>query len=145
MLNLTPAPRETVGAMCGLSHLSGPFRAAAKRLREVGFLTEDTPGALALTAAGRTRGVAAAAPKTLREFHARWLSRWPARTADILRAVIAVRGPIDRKRLAEQVGISEQSGPFRSAVKDLQTAGVVIYPGPQVVQASDLLFPKGLR
>jgi hypothetical protein len=137
----TPS-RAAVAGVSGYRQ-SGTWNSAVSRLEKTGRLAFPEPGALALTDAGR-RLARRQEIRTLDGLHECWRGLLNPLQRKLFDAVIAVHpGSIDRATLAERLGY-QQSGTFNSAVSYLRTLGCVVYPKPDYVAPSALLFPAGL-
>lgn len=142
------AKRPVVGALSGYSYTAGGgFGTKVGDLVEAGLLTIPAAGMVDLTAAGRALTDAPARALRLRDLHERWLAIIPDSARRVLRALIdAYPEAITRPELGNRSGFTYTAGGgFGTIVGDLVAMGAASLPEKGKVQASDLLFPKGLR
>lgn len=140
--------RGMVAAIAGASALSSAFENNVSRLRSWGLIDYPQQGRVVLTDAGRKLAAAPETPPTLDALHQAWRDSPPFQPAHvrILDAIIQL-GPQDelsRQELAERAGASVKSSAFENNVSRLSSLGLLRYPRPGFVRASELLFPPGL-
>lgn len=137
--------KTALAAFIGMSSNGGAFNNYLGWLRSSGLI-EYRPGKMvALTDEGRTKAQAPDEPVTLAELHERCLSVVAKSHGRILR-VLLDRHPdtLSKPELAASVGMTDKGGAFNNYLGKLRTLGMIIYPSPGHVRASDLLFPEGL-
>lgn len=136
-------PRAMVAAISGYRQ-SGSWGVGVGRLQRNGHVVFPGAGLLALTDAGRQ----VAHPRditSLAEVHDLWRGLLDGAQRKIFDAVLAAHpSPVTRATLAAQTGY-RQSGSFGVAIAALKTMGAVVYPKPDHVAVSALLFPEALR
>lgn len=135
---------ETVAFLAGYSPRGGAFTATRARLCEEGHLRYPRPGHVALTEQGRSAVVdrATIGPGGP-ELRAAVLRRLPDAERRILRVVLE---QYPRAVSVDQIGratnYKASGGAFTAARGRLRAMGVVRYPAPGLVQATDVLFPE---
>jgi hypothetical protein len=140
--------RTNVAAMAGVSPRSSGFEKNVSTLRsQLGLIDYPADGCLALTSAGRDAANFPVTPASLAALHEAWL-RSPALSgpqAQMLEALIRLYPrQASREELAERLERSAQSSGFEKNVSTLSGLGLVRYPAPGYVVATELLFPEGL-
>ena len=137
--------KTALAAFIGMSSNGGAFNNYLGWLRSNGFI-EYRPGKMvAMTDDGRATAEAPDTPVTLAELHERCLSVVANSHKRILR-VLLDRHPemLSKPDLAAEVRMTDKGGAFNNYLGKLRTLGMVEYPSPGHVRASDLLFPEGL-
>lgn len=138
--------KAMVAAHAGVSPTSGGYFNNLGRLRSAGLIDYPTPGAVALSEAGRAKANPPAKAPTLEDLHASWLRIVPAPQAAILQAAIAIYPKsIGKNELADQVGVSRTSGGYFNNLGRLRTLGAIDYPERGTVRAAAILFPEKAR
>lgn len=145
-LGIPEPSRVNVAGFVGISAKTGTFRNYLSELRGASAIEDRAGGRLTLTAAGRAIAQVPPVLPTLRELHAVWASKLGSTTAKMLATLIrAYPRAISRARLAAEVGIVHTTGTFRNYLSELRSPGLLVDVTKTDVQASDLLFPPGLR
>lgn len=137
--------REQLAFYLGTSANGGYMRNVLGQLQTSGRIQYPENGRVALTDMGRAGAEAVEPPDTLDEFHRRvrrHLSGLHERIFDVL--VSWHPDSNTRETLALAVGTTAEGGYFRNVIGQLSTAGLLTYPGPGLVRASDTLFPEDL-
>jgi hypothetical protein len=135
------AEREAVAAVAGY-RLGGAFNVATARLRDFGLIA-PTAGGMALTDEGRALANARHF-KSRRDVHRAWMELLSSAEQRVLQVLIdAYPASIDRATLAEGSGF-RPGGAFNVAAAGLKKRGAAVATSAGL-QASALLFPKGLR
>ncbi len=141
-----PAARTTLAMMIKASPNSSGFQNNLGKLRTLGLLDYPSSGLVALTDAGRSEAVPAAAHRSLDELHSSFMDLLDPVLQRILKVCLkAYPKELERTELAEQIGASASSSGFQNNLGKLRTMGVITYPSKGLVKASELLFPEGLR
>jgi hypothetical protein len=137
-------PKETLAAHAGVPHTSGGYRNNLSALRTAGLIDYPTPGAAALTDAGRAKANAPERAPTLRELHQAWLQIVTRPQAVLLELLIdAYPAALDKTVLAQRAGVPASSGGYRNNLSHLRTMRAIDYPAAGSARAADILFPKG--
>lgn len=141
-INVTPADRRTVAALCGVKHSSGSFANNLGALRSRGLIDYPGPGDVELTTAGRMGAVMFLEPLELADLHQAWKSICTAPQARLLDVIITYHPqPISKKALALEVDVQHTSGSFANNLGALRTMGAIDYPTQGWVKATNRLFP----
>jgi hypothetical protein len=115
------------------------------QLQTSGRIQYPENGRVALTDEGRRLAAAVEPPVTLDEFHARVRKHLTGLHERIFNVLVSWYPDANtRETLAQAVGTSQDGGYFRNVIGQLSTAGLLEYPGPGLVRASDTLFPESL-
>ena len=141
-LGQTSAARSHVSFFCEVSPTSSTFEKDLSALRSAGLLDYPSSGFIALTDAGRAE---ASIPIriSLREFQEKVCRLLPPRREKIARALIAnYPQALSREDLAANVGSSETSSTFEKDLSAMRSAGLLDYPGKNLVVATDSMFPN---
>ncbi len=140
--------RSNVAAVAGVSPTSSGFEKNLSTLRTMGLIDYPSQGLLTLSEVGRGVAQAPTAPAGLEELHDAWLrSKSLSRPMAHLLTIVLKEYPeaICREDLAEEAGVSPTSSGFEKNVSRLSSLGLVRYPEPGWVEATELLFPPGLK
>jgi hypothetical protein len=110
-------------------------------LRSNGLINYPTPGAAALTAAGRAHADASQAPSTVNELHA-FVSQLvgPAKARLVEQLVAVYPDALSKAELAERAGASATSSGYTNNLGSLRSLGLIDYPTPGYVAAQPVLF-----
>lgn len=149
-VGLIAVGRRNLAAFSSQSPKSSAYGAHVAALFEAGLIEYPAPGQVALTSAGRSMADAGGEPRSLAELHRRWLDYLDVQPRSILSVLIASRAEgeevaLDREQVAAMTGYSARSSAFGAAIAELASLGLVDYPRPGAVAASDILFPPQLR
>ncbi|MCC7419825.1 MAG: DUF87 domain-containing protein [Planctomycetaceae bacterium] len=139
--------RNNVAAVAGVSPKSSSFANDVSRLSSLGLVTYPRSGSMAITDAGLEIADAPAEPLSISDLHASWRRSPALRPAHIrlLDAVInAHPSELSREELAGAAGVSPGSSSFANDVSRLSGLGLIRYPSPGRVAATELLFPEVL-
>jgi len=137
----TSVEKARVAFFSGASPTSGGFYSNLSTLMTAGLIVYPTPGFAALTAAGRRLADAGTVPQTSADVQKAVLEKMATAKRRIVEAALAAYPDGASKILvAQQVGASATSGGFYSNLSDLNAAGLITYPKPGYVRASDSLF-----
>jgi hypothetical protein len=137
--------RSSVAAIAGVSPRSSGFEKNVSTLRsQLGLIEYPGGGCLALNDKGRANSLGPSRPGSMQDLHDAWL-RSPAlsnpQRALLQKVIEAHPLEITRKELADLAGVSVQSSGFEKNVSTLSGLGLVRYPRPGWVEATELLFP----
>ena len=145
-LGVDDVARANVAVWAGSSPRSGGFTNNLGGLRTLGLIHYPNPKRVALTDEGRALAQAPAEPSTLAQLHEAWHARLSVPRARILRVLIEIYPEsVSRVELAELTEQSASSGGYTNNLGALRSLGVLDYPQPGHVVATDLLFPAGLK
>lgn len=143
VFGLATPDRRTVAAHARMSPQGGHTTNTISALRTAGLLDYPANGLLALTEAGRAAATYPAAPPTLADLHASWLSIVSGLQQRILQAVIdAHPDGLTREELADRVSAVAGGGHFTNTISALRTLGALDYPRKGWVVATEAVFPK---
>lgn len=137
---ITPAPKETLAAVCDVSPTSGGYFNNLGKLRSAGLIDYPQGGTVAFTDAGRT---AANPPQDDgRDVHEHWLEVVSEPQRKILAALIdAHPDPLDKDALAELINVSPTSGGYFNNLGRLRTLGAIDYPTPGKAALTKYVMP----
>ncbi len=144
-VNVDSVPKPVIAGLVGASAKSSAYTNNLGRLRTLGLIDYPQPGQVALTDDGR----AAASPPpdnpTLADYHANWRKLVSGPQWKIVEQCIAAHPePLDKIDLAAAVEASWTSSAYTNNLGRLRTLGLIEYPQPGQVVATDQLFPDGL-
>jgi hypothetical protein len=141
-----PQPtRQNVAVVTGVSAKGGYYSNTLGALRSGGWIDYPGNGLVTLTKKGSAQASTIAAPRSLRELHARWLEQLPKAQRALLEVLIRFYPQkMFRAALAEQAGLEANGGYFSNNLGALRSLGLVTYPANGYVCASELLFPQGV-
>lgn len=141
-----PQPEKLqLGLMAGYTNVrSGGFSEPMGRLVEIGFARYPRPGSVALTEEGRVHAQSEGAPLDTQELHDRLCRKLGRTEARLLREVIALYPEeITKEELGARLGYTNvRSGGFSEPIGRLRSLGIIEYPQPGTVKASEWLFVK---
>ena len=152
-LGMQDTDRRNLAVFARQSPKSSAYAAHVAALEQDGLVHYPQPGRIALTGQGR-KATAVHGPKipgamqrlSSEDLHEEWYRYLPAYPSALLKVIVA-QGPggvIERSVLAGQAGYSAKSSAFGEAIATLKGLGLVVYPGPGRVAATELLFPPAL-
>jgi len=145
-LGVSPAPRSTVAGFVGYHMRAKSFVNALGSLRSQGAVDYPSGGTLALTDAGRAMATTDMGFRSLEQLHEHWYTRMSGPERRIVENLVKYHpGSVERDTLAEWLSYHPRAKSFVNALGRLRTAGVIDYPSPGRVGATDVLFPRGLR
>lgn len=137
--------RSHVAAIAGVSPRSSSFTNNISRLSANNLLEYPSPGLVRLTDEGRALTVPVETAGTVEELQQAWLNSPALQSAHrrILEALIeSYPDEVTREALANRVGVSARSSSFTNNVSRLSSLGLLRYPRPNVVTASEMIFGK---
>lgn len=144
-LGIHHVSRANLAVFSGQSPRSSAYTAHLAALEQAGLVTYPEAGHARLTAAGQAIAPESAPIRSLDELHQAWFRYLPDPQVRMLRALIArYPGAYTRDDLATQTGQSPKSSAFAAHVSALAGLGLVWYPAPGEVAATELLFPAEL-
>lgn len=137
---ITPAPKETLAAVCDVSPTSGGYFNNLGKLRSGGLIEYPQGGTVAFTNAGRS---AANPPEDDgREVHEHWLNVVSEPQRKILAALIEAHpDQVGKDDLAERINVSPTSGGYFNNLGRLRTLRAVDYPSPGKVALTRYVMP----
>lgn len=139
--------RGVVASMAGVSPNSSSFTNNISRLNTGDIIKYPRQGLLELLETGKALAAVPEEAPTLEDVHQAWRDCPAFQPAHVklLDAVIeAYPGAVTRDELAQAAQVSVNSSSFTNNVSRLSSMGLVEYPDKGHVQATELLFPKGL-
>lgn len=141
-----PRPhRSHVAAIAGVSPKSSAYANNVSRLSSLGLIRYPESGYVELTPEGEAQARGPEVPGSPADLHRAWLSSPALKPAQRrLLEVVIDQYELSREELAEAVGASPASSAFANNVSRLSSLGLIRYPQPGYVQATELLHPKGL-
>jgi len=144
-VGLDKVHKSAVAAFSGVSPKSGGYFNNLGRLRSLGYIDYPSSSYVSLTDTGRKHAVPQNEINSIFDLHNAWLNVISTPQANILAALIELYPEdISKNDLAVRIGVSERSGGYFNNLGRLRTLGVIDYPAPGRVVATDLLFPEGL-
>lgn len=144
-LGVRALDRRTLAVSSAVSPRSSSYDANVRGLRAAGLIAYPSDGHAALTDAGRAVAATPDRPMTLAALHDNWKRILTHPQAALLAHLIG-RHPdgLERETLAALAQVSPRSSSFDANIRHLRSLGLVVYPAPNHVAASALLFPDGL-
>lgn len=111
-------------------------------LRTLGLIDYPSPGAAALTDLGRSLADSSSAPRTQPELHAYVQRLIGASKWNVLAPLLeCYPKAITKDDLATKADVSASSSGYTNNLGSMRSLGLLDYPRPGEVRASDLLFP----
>lgn len=133
---------EQAGFIAGYSPGSGNFNNLKGGLRTLGLIDYPAPGRLCLTGSGDAKAEAPAIAVTRDAFHQAVRAKLKGPQLRLFDPVLAAYpDSLASDAVAEAAGYSAGSGNFNNLRGSLKTIGLVDYPRPGEIRASDWLFP----
>lgn len=127
------------------SSKSSAFKNDRSALRTAGLI-EYTNGGLSLTKAGAVQAEAPSSVATLATLHERIRAALsPAQTRLLDVVITHRRDRIHSDDLAKMAGTSATSSAYKNDRSRLSSMGLIRYPTPGTIEATDTLFPEGLK
>lgn len=143
-LGIGEPSREALAPLAGTRATSGGFKNNLGALRSSSLISYPTDGRVSLTGDGRACANAPRFEFTNEALQEAVLAQVTTAQVDIVRQLIAAYpNSLTRSDLAGTIGVSETSGGFKNNLGALRTMGVLDYPGPGLVVATEILFPRG--
>ncbi len=137
--------RGNLAVLADQSPKSSAYRENLSVLRNAGLVTTMSDR-VALTQSGRVRATPTKAPLSRAELHQRWLDRLPDAPRRFLKVLIAAYpARVSFEDICNGAGYSATSSGSRSAVATLCDYGLAVRLSGGFVQATVMLFPKGLQ
>jgi uncharacterized protein len=141
-LGVEAPPNEAVAFLAGYRPGGGAYSNPRGKLRVAGLIDYVGKGQLVLTTAGRSLANAPDLPPTTKELQEAVLSRLNGPEQRILRPLLeAYPQALELPELAAKAGYDHKGGAFSNPRGRLRTLGLVTYPKPGTVRASDILWP----
>lgn len=146
-LNMAECPKNVVALFAEASPRSSSFSNNLGSLRARGLIDYPRSGYVSLTPAGRAIAAKPLGVPTLVAFHQGWINKLSSPQQKIIRTLIGVHpNSMSKEALATETGASLTSSAFSNNLGFLRNSlGLIDYPSPGLVKATDLLFPKGLK
>jgi hypothetical protein len=134
-----------VAFVAGYSPTSSSFEKARGALRVGGYIHYPAPGKVSLTTEGSAATPPVDRPASTGELHAAVLEQLEPRHRKLLEPLIDQHpAAMTMDALAAAADYSATSSSFEKARGKLRSLGLVEYPKPGQVRATDLLFPGGV-
>lgn len=144
-LGLRDVSKSNVAVFADQSPSSSGYTNNLGRLRSIGLIHYPQQGRVALTDEGRKLAQSDGTILSRGELHRAWFSKLANPKVRILERLIETYpDPIEKDKLAELAGQSPTSSGYTNNLGNLRSLGLVDYPQPGLVAATDLLFPEGL-
>jgi hypothetical protein len=145
-LGLQEMVRGNLAVFAEQSPTSSGYTNNLGRLRTLGLIDYPRSGYVRLTDSGRARTPVCLQAHTLEDLHRAWLSRLARPRAAILSEAIRRHpAPIAKAELASEANQSPTSSGYTNNLGALRSLGLIDYPQPGYVVATELLFPEGLQ
>lgn len=134
-------PKDMVAAWAGYSPSSGGYANLLSSLKSAGLADYPSGGLVRLTDAGRELIGVQDAPDA-EEIQRRIRSTCSGPEQKIVAVLFNQQGPVDisKEDMAQESGYSPDSGGYANLLSGLRTKGLLDYPRPGFVRASDWLF-----
>lgn len=143
-IGVSEPSRSMVASWCGVKAGTGTFKNYLSELRVAGYLRDGRDDRLLLTDEGRGLVPSIAAPVTAEELLERSASIFGSTSAKILRIIHRAHPEfVKREAIAEELGISADTGTFKNYLSKLRTAGMIEDGSERTVKAADWLFLEG--
>lgn len=134
--------KPAVAFVAGYSPNTSGFQNACGALRSKGLVDYPGPSKISLTEAGRGLAQVPDASLSNEDLHRKILDNLSGPEREILAALIGMRNSsVTKNDLAAALNRSAGASGFQNACGRLRTLGLVEYPGPGLIKASDILFP----
>jgi hypothetical protein len=145
-LGLRSVARHNLAVWSDQSPTSSGYTNNLGRLRSLGLIAYPGPNLVVLTAPGRQLAQVEIPISSLDDLHQAWYTRLSNPQARILQALVE-RYPdeVDKTGLAQAAGQSPTSSGYTNNLGKLRSLGLIAYPRPGYVAATELLFPMELR
>jgi hypothetical protein len=137
-IGITEPEQTAVAFLADYTYGGGGFNNPKGSLRTKGMI-EYRGSRLAFTDAGRAASQAPSQPLTTEELHQHVLGRLPTPEQRVLRPLLDGR-ELSNEELAAEAGYAAGTGGFNNPKGRLRTLGLVDYPSPGRVKASQVLF-----
>jgi hypothetical protein len=145
-LGLDSVARSNVAVFADASPRSSGFANNLGALRTRGLIDYPSGGAVAITEDGLACVDEPRPIRSLDELHEAWYAKLPRPQVAILQVLVkSYPSTWHRASLAETAGQSASSSGFANNLGALRSLGLIDYPRPGEVVATDLLFPSQLQ
>ena len=145
-VGVAPVSKDALAFLAGASSTSGGYFNNLGSLRSQGLIGYPSGGMVELTDTGRTMANEPDGIGTLSDLHDAVRQKIPAPMQKIFdEAVRVYPRTISKDQLAERIGVSSTSGGYFNNLGRLRTLGLIDYPSPGMVQATEIMFPEGLQ
>ena len=140
-LNVYPAPKETLAAVCRVSPTSSSYQNNVGALRTAGLLKKaGGDGMVEFSDEGRR--VAAEVPHSGQPIHEHWLAIVSRPQRAILEALIESHPvPLSKDDLAASIDVSPTSSSYQNNLGALRTLGAIDYPAPGQAHLTRYVMP----
>jgi hypothetical protein len=136
----TPS-RGMVASWLGVKATTGSFKNYLSELRTRGLIADPAPERLRLTEEGLAKAPPVETAVSTEELLRRSESALGSTTGKILRIVHAAHPEfVSRQEIAEQLGISAETGSFKNYISELRVAGMIEDGPEKQLKAADWLF-----
>ena len=145
-LGLREVARSNVAIWADQSPTRSGFTNNLGALRTAGYIEYPSAGRVALADQGRQSARVEVALSSRAQLHDAWCARLSGPQARIVRVLVDFYpNAHDRESLARDTEQSPTSSGYTNNLGALRSLGLVDYPRPGFVAATDLLFPNGLK
>lgn len=145
-MGLSQVAKHNLAVFADQSPRSSGYTNNLSRLRVMGFIDYPSPGFVALTDAGHVATCRTIRLCNIEDLHQAWYDKLPKPRVAILQQLISIYPQsVGKEQLANWVGQSPTSSGYTNNLSGLRSLGLIDYPQPGFVAATELLFPEGLR
>jgi hypothetical protein len=146
-LGLTSVSKSNIAVFADQSPRSSGYTNNLGTLRTaLGLISYPQPGFVALTDAGKEAARSSQSIRSIDDLHQAWYAKLPRPKVSILMCLVeCYPESIGKGELAERAGQSPTSSGYTNNLGSLRSLGLIDYPAPGYVAATDLLFPDGLH
>lgn len=146
LVHIADPERRQVALVAERGAASSAFERELAKLKADGLIDYPGPNRLRLTAEGAARAQLPARAPTLEELHASMYSRLPRAQAALLKVLIDhYPKPLTREAAGQEADPPQswRSSAFERNCSALRAVGLIDYPGPNQLKATDVLFLEG--
>lgn len=145
-IGVTSPPKIQVALFAGVSPKSSGYSNNLGALRSTGMIDYPAGGLVQITDHGRAYADDVDAPASDEQLHDQVRGLLPPARWRILEQLINFwPDALDKSALAESIDVSPKSSGYSNNLGALRSLGLIDYPGPGLVAATDLLFLDGAR
>jgi hypothetical protein len=141
-MGMEAVKKDQLAIFCEKSPSSSAWANDLGKLRSWGLIDYPAGGMVKLTTEGAGNARMADKFNTLEELHEAWYRKLEPRHASIVSELVPIYPEaMTKEELAAAVGKSATSSAFANDLGKLRSLGIIDYPRPGAVHATDLLFP----
>ena len=145
-IGVAEPPKNQVALFAGVSPKSSGYSNNLGALRTAGMIDYPAGGLVAITELGRVHADEVDVPADDDQLHEQVRALLPPARWRILEHLIQVwPDALDKVALAEAIDVSPKSSGYSNNLGALRSLGLIDYPGPGLVAATELLFLGGDR